>query len=210
MADVLKDVNHLHPLEDFIEGGNDLLPSGLMREKPDFMAFLKVYLERLKAADEMMVSLAEGRLLLNATGLNLDEIGQQEGVFRNGLEDPEYRAVILIITGSSGMHGTRPEVISVLRQIFGRDNFATYKGDNFRFDINIFDSCFEVDPVIPNILELLPLPTHLRVTEAVGFPFAFEGDDQAEGFGSIHVALNTELGGFARNVYVSDNDDPYR
>lgn len=208
MADTIKDVNHIHPLENFVQGGIDYLPSEIMLDKPNFMAYLTLYLDRLKDIDDAGVALAEGRLLSNATGLNLDEIGQQVGIYRNGLEDPEYRAVITILRGSASKSGTRGEVIATLKQIFGVDNFNTYKGDNYRVDINIFDACFEIISVIPEILDMLPLPTHLRMTESNDFgqPFGFDGEHYSIGFGSVHDTVQTGAGGLAHELYASDFD----
>lgn len=208
MADTLKDVNHIHPLENFVLGGEAYLPSEILTDKPRFMALLDLYLQRLKEIDEKGVALAEGRLLLNATGLNLDEIGQQVGIYRNGLEDPEYRAVITILRGSASKSGTRSEIISTLQQIFGVDNFNTYKGENYRVDINIFDACFEITSVIQEILDMLPLPTHLRMTESNDFgqPFGFDGEHYSIGFGSVHDDKQTGAGGLAHELYASDFD----
>lgn len=206
MADTLKDVNHIHPLEDFVQGGVDYLPGDFLKEKENLVKFLTVYLQRLEALDRMWVSLAEGRLLQNAVGANLDEIGNQVGISRDGLSDQNYRAIIMILLSSAAKHGTRPEVIETLKQLFGDDNFTTWKGDNFRFDINVSKSCFDLVTAIPEILDMLPLVTHLRLTESFGYAFGFAGDKKAVGYGSIH-ANRTGLGGYAHVVYVSDEQN---
>lgn len=201
MAEVLKDVNHIHPLENFVEDGIDMLPSGFLSDKINFMRLLTLYLTRLQTIDNMLVYLAENRTLLKATGLNLDEIGQQLGIFRNGLEDTDYRAVILILTGASATSGTRPELIASLTQLFGEGNFDTWKGENFRFDINIFDSCFDVISVIDEILDMLPLITFIRITESDGLPFGFADDKNSVGFGSAFDEMKTGIGGWATELY---------
>ena len=207
MADQLKDVNHIHPLDNFVEGGVALLPSEFLTDKEKFMKLLTLYLDRLKQIDQIWVNLAEQRLLQNATGLNLDELGQQLGVFRNGLEDNDYRAVIMILTGSNSTSGTRPELIGALTQLFGQGNFETWKGDNFRFDINIFNSCFDVGNVIDEILDMLPLVTHIRITESDGIPFGFDDDAESVGFGSVHDEEQFGVGGLATELYVPPYDN---
>lgn len=206
MADQMKDVNHIHPLPDFIEGGIDYLPGDFLKEKENLVKFLTIYLERLKNLDEMWVNLAEGRLLKNAAGLNLDEIGNQVGIERNGLSDMNYRAIITILLASSAKHGTRPEVIGTLRQLFGENNFTTYKGDNYRFDINVSKTCFELESALREIQDMLPMPTHLRLTESIGTAFGFSGDKHSAGFGSVH-SPRTGAGGLAHLVYVSDEEN---
>ncbi|UGV21631.1 hypothetical protein [Cronobacter phage EspYZU12] len=207
MADYLKDVNHIHTLPDFVEGGIDYLPGDFLKEKENLVKFLKVYLERLKAIDEMWVNLSEGRLLKNATGVNLDEIGNQVGIERNGLSDMNYRAIIIILLASAAKHGTRPEVIDTLNQLFGTGNFTTYKGDNYRFDINISKTCFELETALQEIQDMLPMPTHLRLTESSGMAFGFAGDKYALGFGSVHSGSRTGEGGLAHLTYVSDEEN---
>lgn len=113
---VLKDVNHIHPLPDFVEGGLAYLPYGNLDDKENFVKIMKIFLDRLSFVDQKMVELAEMRTLLNAENENLDEIGRQLGILRNGLEDPEYRAVITILSGGNAKSGTRTDIISTLRQ----------------------------------------------------------------------------------------------
>lgn len=208
MADQLKDVNHIHPLPDFVEGGIKYLPGDFLKSKENLVKFISVFLERLKKVDEMYVELAEGRLLKNASGVNLDEIGAQYGgIERNGLSDMNYRAIITILLSSAAKHGTRPEVISTLAQLFGEGNFTTYKGDNFRVDINVSKTCFDLETAIDEIQDMLPMPTHLRLTESSGTPFGFAGDNTASGFGSIHDQNNYDAGGLSHLVYISDEEN---
>lgn len=206
MADTIKDVNHIHPLDNFVSDGIDYLPGDFLREKENLVKFLSVYLERMKAVDEMMVNLAEGRLLQNAGGVNLDEIGAQVGIDRNGLSDMNYRAIITILLSSTAKHGTRPEVIGTLKQLFGAENFTTYKGDNYRFDINIFNSCFEIETAIQEIKDMLPMPTYLRLVKSEGLPFGFKNDSYAVGFGSVSTS-RTGQGGLSNLVYTSEEEN---
>ncbi|WP_284161584.1 hypothetical protein [Burkholderia pseudomallei] len=210
MAEVLApDVNHIHPLPDFIKGALERLPSEFLSDKENFTKLLSIFLERLRLVDEAFVDLAEYRTLQLAEGLNLNEIGEQMGIYRNGLADPEYRAIIMILSGGASKHGTRPEVISTLNQLFGKGNFATWKGDNFRFDLNLFNTCIEVDEVLDQLLDILPLVTHLRITDHEGYPFGFDNDEQDFGFGSVWDSQRYGAGGMASLIYVSDSADVY-
>lgn len=206
---VLKDVNHIHPLPDFVKGGVDYLPSGIFDGKENFQTVLRILLERLEFIDKKMVELAELRTTLNAEDFNLDEIGRQLGIFRNGLNDPEYRAVIMILTGNNSKSGTRADIISTLKQLFGDDGVTTYKGYNYRLDINIFNTCMEVTDILPQIVDMLPLVTHLRVVENQGYPFGMEGDAQAFGFASVYDDNRTGTGGLSTLIYVSDDEEDW-
>lgn len=205
-----KDVNHIKPLDNFVQGGLDYLPGDFMKEKENLVKFLTIYLERLAKIDLSFVNLAEGRLLNNAAGINLDEIGEQYGLERNGMSDTNYRAIITILLATHARHGTREDIIGTLAQLFGYGNFSTWKGDNYRIDINVNKTCFDLVATIEEIEDMLPLPTHLRLTESQGVPFGFNGDTDAEGFASVGDTRNGEPregdGGWASIVYTSDSE----
>lgn len=206
---VIKDVNHIHPLPDFVQGGVDYLPSGLFDGKENLQKLLTIFLERLEELDKKLVDLAEMRTVMNASDAILDEIGSQLGIYRNGLNDPEYRAVIMILTGTGAKSGTRADVISTLKQIFGEDGVTTYKGNNYRLDINVYNTCIELTDILPQIIEMLPLVTHLRVVESEGYPFAFDGDNESFGFASVHDEDRGPPGGMASLIYVSDDEEQW-
>lgn len=206
---VLKDVNHIHPLPNFVQDGFDYLPSGIFDNKENFQTVLRILLERLEFIDKKMVELAELRTTLNASDAILDEIGKQLGIYRNGLNDPEYRAVIMILTGNNSKSGTRSDIISTLKQLFGDDGVTTYKGYNYRLDINVFNTCMEITDILPQIIDMLPLVTHLRVVENQGYPFGMEGDEQAFGFASVYDPDRTGTGGMSTLIYVSDDEEDW-
>jgi len=204
-----KDVNHIHPLENFIQDGVDYLPSEAFTDKTNINKVLRIFLERLEEIDKKMVELAELRTTLNATDTNLDEIGNQLGIYRNGLNDPEYRAVIMILTGNNSKSGTRSDIIATLKQLFGEDGVTTYKGYNYRLDINVFNTCMQVTDILPQIIEMLPLVTHLRLVESEGYPFGMLGDQQAFGFSSVYDTNRDGTGGVASLTYVSDDEESW-
>lgn len=205
----VKDVNHIHPLPDFVRGGFDYLPSDIFKDKENFNTVLRILLERLESMDQKMVELAELRTTLNATDENLDEIGKQLGIYRNGLNDPEYRAVILILTGNNAKSGTRSDIIATLKQLFGDEGVTTYKGYNYRLDINVFNTCMEIPDILPQIIDMLPLVTHLRLVENQGYPFGMEGDEQAFGFSSVYDSNRQGAGGLSTLIYVSDDEESW-
>lgn len=204
MADTLKDVNHIHILPEFVQEGIDYLPGDFLKQKENLVKFLSIYLNRLQQIDQMLVDLAEGRLLMNAAYMNLDEIGKQLGVDRNGMNDDSYRAQITILLASASKHGTRPEIIQTLSQIFGDGNFTTWKGENYRVDLHVLSTCFRLEDLLPEILDMLPLPTHLRMVESYGRAFGFNGDSETFGFSSVNAPRNNSQGGICRCLYTSD------
>lgn len=208
MADEdIKDVNHIAPFENFVQEGLDYIPSEVFKDGSNFNTLISLFLRRLQEIDEKLVGLAEKRTLLNAVGSNLDELGNQLGIYRNGLEDPEYRAVIMIMTGSNTKSGTRQDIISILKQLFGDEGVTTYKGFNYRMDINIFNTCVSVRDILSQMLDILPLVTHLRVVESNGYPFAFYGDEQSIGFSSVGDDNRWGAGGCSSLTYTSDEEN---
>lgn len=105
MAEIKSDVNHIHTLPDFVQGGLDYLPGDFLAEKVNLVTFLTVYLKRLEDVDKMLVGLAEGRLLNNASGRYLDEVGNQLGILRNGLSDADFRATLIIQQAAASRAG---------------------------------------------------------------------------------------------------------
>lgn len=198
-----KDVNHIHELENFVEGALQSLPEEFLRNSGNLNKILTIFLERLRVVDESLVRLAEYRMLSTAEGVNLDEIGNQFGIYRNGLDDEDYRAILTIRTFSPSNKGTRPELVDILNNILGENNFYTYKGDNYRFDLAVSSPCFDPETTTDEILDLLPLPTYFRMVGFDGFVFGFDGDDYAAGFGSVGDTLETDTGSFSSIIYVS-------
>lgn len=201
-----QDVNHIHVLDNFIQEALDFLPEEYLRNSDNFTKLMSIFLERLKVLDTSFVKLAEYRLINNAGGVNLDEIGKQMGISRNGLQDEDYRAVLIIKTLSSANGGTRPSLISVLNGVLGEGNFFTYKGDNFRFDLAVSSPCFDPSTTTDEILDLLPLPTYFRMVQMEGSPLVFKGDNDGLGLGSVHNIISDRSGSFSSLIYASKTE----
>ncbi len=198
-----KDVNHIHELELFVEGALAFLPEEFLRNAENLNKILTIFLSRLEIVDSSLVRLAEYRLLSKAEGVNLDEIGIRLGILRSGLNDDDYRALLTIRTFAGSNHGTRPELISIFNNILGENNFYTYKGYNFRFDLAVSSPCFDPQTTIEEILDLLPITTYFRMVQFEGFVFGFDGDPYAAGFSSSNDSLDTESGSWANVIYAS-------
>ena len=83
--------------DDFVEDAIAALPDYLNKENTRNL--LTIHLERLKEIEVALVDLAEGRLLENAEGFILDEVGEQLNKPRNGLNDASYRSSLNIVEG---------------------------------------------------------------------------------------------------------------
>lgn len=201
----LKNVDHIQIKENFVQEGLDYLPEAL--QKPNIQKILQIDLERWKVIDDTLYQLAIRRLLSEATGVYLDDIGARFQIFRNGLDDDDYRATLFLKTGEAQKHGTRSDIINVLYQLLGTESVFTWKGDNYRFDIAISSPCFNLSTTAEDIAALMPLITNLRVVDGIGVPFVFDGDDDGEGFGvSDDTSIPTGGGRLMFTSYISTYD----
>lgn len=200
-----RNVDHIKIDPDFIQKGLDYLPESL--KKNNIEKILDIGISRFEAIQEVLFNLATRRLLSQASGVYLDDIGARFQIFRNGLDDDAYRATLFIRTGEAQKHGTRSDIISVLQQLLGEGTVYTYKGNNYRFDVAISSPCFNVATTGEDIASLMPLITDLRVVDGYGVPLVFDGDDDGEGFGiSIDNDIPSSGGRFYFSAYNSNYD----
>ena len=178
-----KNVDHIQLSPTFVEDNLSYLPEALQKDL--LSKFVQVELDRYKVVDDTLYYLAINRLLANATGTYLEDIGARFQIYRNGLDDESYRATLFLKTGEAQKHGTHTDIISILYQLLGEGTVYTYKGNNFRFDVALSSPCFDVNTTAEDIANLTPLVTELRIVDGLGYPFGFDGDDDCGGFASV-------------------------
>ena len=196
--------NFIVPLDSFVDEVINYLPDYL--KKDNLVKFLTIFLDRLEALDNAWIELAEYRLLVNAQGVVLDDIGKQMGLYRNGQSDDDFRTILLIRQAAAGKGGTRPQVEESLQNLFSTTNWELYKGKNYRIDLYASSPCFDLNNVVDDIVELFPIMTQIRVVETdyLNMGFGFEGDEDAGGFGSSNDESASEAGMLLKVVYVTD------
>ena len=200
----MTDSNFIKPLDSFVSEVINYLPDYL--RKDNLVKFMTVFLDRLEALDNSFIQLAEYRLLVNAQGVVLDDIGTQMGLYRNGQSDDDFRTILLIRQAVAGKGGTRPQVEEALQNLFSATNWELYKGDNYRIDLYASSPCFELENIVDDIVETFPIMTQLRIVETdyLNIGFGFEGDEDAGGFGSSNDESASEAGMLLKVVYVTD------
>lgn len=196
--------NYIKPLDDFVIGGVSLLPDYLKHDTLE--AILTIFLNRLKVVESSAITMAEFRLLANAEGTYLDEIGSQMNIPRNGQNDDDYRTILLIRQAAAGKSGTRSQIAITLDSLFSSTDWSIYKGYNYRADVYASTPCFELSSVVDDLIEIFPVMTNLRIveTEYSGNMFGFEGDDESSGFGSSNDPSATEAGMLGKLVYSTE------
>lgn len=200
----MTDSNFIKPLDSFVSEVINYLPDYL--RKDNLVKFMTVFLDRLEALDNSFIQLAEYRLLVNAQGVVLDDIGTQMGLYRNGQSDDDFRTILLIRQASAGKGGTRPQVEEALQNLFSTTNWSLYKGTNYRIDLYVSSPCFDLVNISEDIVETFPIMTQLRIVETdyLNMGFGFEGDEDAGGFGSSNDESASEAGMLLKVVYVTD------
>ena len=196
--------NYIKPLDDFVIGGVSLLPDYLKHDTLE--AILTIFLNRLKVVEDSAITMAEFRLLANAEGTYLDEIGSQMDIPRNGQNDDDYRTILLIRQAAAGKSGTRSQIAGTLDSLFSSTDWSIYKGYNYRIDVYASTPCFELSSVVDDLIEIFPVMTNMRVveTEYSGSMFGFEGDEESSGFGSSNDPSSTEAGMLGKLVYSTE------
>ena len=200
----MTDSNFIKPLDSFVSEVINYLPDYL--RKDNLVKFMTIFLDRLEALDNSFIQLAEYRLLVNAQGVVLDDIGTQMGLYRNGQSDDDFRTIILIKQASAGKGGTRPQVEETLQNLFSTTNWSLYKGTNYRIDLYASSPCFDLVNISEDIVETFPIMTQLRIVETdyLNMGFGFEGDEDAGGFGSSNNESASEAGMLLKVVYITD------
>lgn len=200
----MTDSNFIKPLDSFVSEVINYLPDYL--RKDNLVKFMTVFLDRLEALDNSFIQLAEYRLLVNAQGVVLDDIGTQMGLYRNGQSDDDFRTILLIRQAAAGKGGTRPQVEEALQNLFSATNWELYKGTNYRIDLYASSPCFDLVNISEDIVETFPIMTQLRIVETdyLNMGFGFEGDEDAGGFGSSNDESASEAGMLLKVVYVTD------
>ena len=200
------DTNYITSLENFVEDGISYLPEYIRKDA--LTAFMQIFLERLKNLETVAINLAEYRLLANAEGDLLDEIGSQLGVYRNGQSDSDFKSTILIHQIAATCGGTRPDISSLMEKLFLDGKWRLYKGTNYRVDVYVATVCFEVANMVDSIVDIFPLMTQLRIVEVdISRPtFGFYGDKYSGGFGSSNLPTSRKSGRLAKVVYTTDDE----
>lgn len=176
-------VDYIEQNPDLLTETQDLLLSQF-ELSTNIQGILSVAVTAFQEVERSAVELAVERLLVNAVGVQLDEIGGQLGVSRLTATDEEYRSAIKVAGRSRHSNIDRDSLISLLSLISGNDVTEVYKGYGHYVDLSMLSSC--IDPALtgPQIQDAFPLNTLLRVVAKEGIAFGFDGDDDAEGFGA--------------------------
>ncbi len=167
----LKSANRIGVDDDFVTDTLSEYPDYL-QSKEHFIKLAGWYAEQWKALDDEVVKLGYLRLLDNATGVLLDNIGSFLGVDRYDQADDSFRGRIKLRSLRQTTDGTRDEIINLLTIIFGGESPRVFKGDHGFVELTIPASCLSRSTLSEELEDLFPISTNLWLLERrTGKPF---------------------------------------
>lgn len=155
------------------------------QDKQIYMAIINLVAKTQKEFEELLVELGQQRRLPIAVGEQLTEIGRQVGVQRTVEDDNDFRTAIYLASIKRRADGTRDSVAEALYISTGYWP-QLYSGLYRQVDVGIGGLILPSYETIQEIIKLLPLNTAYRIIKLPrsGYPFGFENNANARGFGS--------------------------
>lgn len=170
MAEILQPANHIYPDPDFITDGVLELPA-FLREKENYTKLVEWYCARWDNLDKEVVKLAYLRLLENASGKILDDLGERIGLERHNQSDVEYKALIKLRSFRQTVGDSRKDIVTLLKILFfGETPFIT-KGSNNFIEVIIPENCLADEDVANQLEDMFPINVNLWVTQTDADPF---------------------------------------
>ena len=170
----MKDVDHIQYNPDFTQDNIDksiyFYDNSEVRNN-----LLLIISEMKKVIDDNIIKLGKIRLINNAVGVLLDNIGEELGIPRKGLSDDDYRTFLLISAYKTSYTATLPDLKVLVSKISGvpQDSVHVYKGYGHQVDLSIYKACLDLDKLNETILPLFPLLAKYRINRRYGSSFVF-------------------------------------
>ncbi len=170
---------------------------------PLLEGFLDAFVEQIQQLETVFVDLRDDRTIYNAVGANLDAWGRLLNAARNGLNDEEYRLVLLAQVAVNVSKGTPEDIIRVF-QLFMNPTYVSY---NETYPANIQLTAVggtpigDIDSIKDAVKRAAPAGVSLDLfTTAPGNPFVFFGDldPNGRGFGDVN---DPTIGGFLVGIF---------
>lgn len=145
-------------------------------DSTNLRTFLQILLEEIQELEEAIYELTRQKSLSDATGFQLDIIGEQIGKRREGVtDDEEYRRLLRVQIALNSSEGQAQTVIDLWKYLLNTDTVQLK--EEFPAGVRLYAS-----GAIPDLNTLQLVSKTLPVTVKVGFvadstgtPFCFEG-----------------------------------
>ena len=180
----MADLDYIKVNTEILENFKDLFLSQFDNSE-NLQSMLEIIAEDSTEQEEIFKDLAEGFLLENAVGVQLDIIGEFVGVFREGTDDATMRSKLAAAIAGAVLGTNRDGIVEIARLLSGGLVPEVYLG-RFR-DVYLYmeELCFDSSVIGKELGKYFPLNTQGNLIITAGLPFGFEGDEDAAGFASI-------------------------
>lgn len=158
----------------------------VFKDKENYMKLINIISTVYKRLDDLIIDMAEKRMLYYAEGQQLTEIASQQGIVRTTDNDSILRSAILIAGIRKLSSGTRDEVVDAILKSIGATP-KVYQGLYKMVDLSIPSECVTSQELAQEFVKLLPVNTNYRIVQIDNNPFCFEDDDDGGGFDSFYV-----------------------
>lgn len=185
-------VDHIQYRESVVDESYELLLDQF-KSSENIVKLLTVIAQMKQILDDSIIGVGKLRSINTASGVALDNIGEELGVPRNGADDEDYRIVLKIRSYRTQTSGTRPQIIDLLSRFTGtnEDSINTYVGIDKTFDVFFYEGCLDAKYAIDELLKIFPILSSYRLGSKSGIPLGFmsyfdtENPKQFGGFGSV-------------------------
>lgn len=193
-------VDHIQYSEDYIMNTYNLLLEQF-KGSENVVKLLQVIATMKKQIDDEVIFLGKHRIIDTATGVALDNIGEELGVPRNGNSDEDYRVILKIRSYRTKTSGTLPQIIDLLSRFTGTEESSmnVYLGIQKSFDIAFYEGCLNAAGSVEEIVKIFPILSSYRLLIKSGSPIGFisvhdsSHPESFMGFGSVFD--NNSIGG---------------
>ncbi len=153
----------------------------------------KLLISDIKQWDKFQLAIqdvAYKRLLPNATGSLLDDIGGRLNLKRYNQTDDAFRATIRLRSLRQTSNGSRGDIVELLNIFFNGATFYFNKGGLGFVDLTVPKHCFDQGGLAKEVEDLFPANTNLHIKEM--------GDEPYMGFIDAKDSLTPNgMGGFS-------------
>ncbi len=195
----MSNANHLQMDMKFQENLFNEYPY-MLRSKENLSKLLHWEIKQWDKFQLAINNLAYKRLLINAEGQLLDDIGDKLNIRRYDKTDDAYRSTILLRSLRQTSNGSRGDIVRLLKLFFGTSVFYFTKGDRGFVQLTVPPHCFDQAALSKEIDDIFPVNTNLHINERLDKPF-FGFTDSEE------IGIPSGSGGFSDAESTDDTVD---
>ncbi len=187
----------LSPDIDHVERGLANLPSQFF-DSTILRAVLEIYLEEVQELEQTIYDFKRSKSLSEATGFQLDIIGEQIGRRREGLADEEYRRLLRVQVALNTSQGQTKTLLDLWRYLLNTDDVSL--NEEYPAGVRLYaNSAIPSREVLEAVSKVTPITVKVGFVSGVtsGSPFCFLGNT---GLGFSSVESPTTGGRFVSRI----------